>query len=109
MEALGGARGNMERDRRRRRRAHLASLLLLALAPGGCAGSGHGRPRIAASIFPLYDITRRVAGDRLPVQLVLPAGQSEHTFDPKPPAVKNLPEAQLLFPVGLGLHHSPPT
>jgi ABC-type Zn uptake system ZnuABC Zn-binding protein ZnuA len=93
----------MERDRRRRRRAHLASLLLLALAPGGCAGSGHGRPRIAASIFPLYDITRRVAGDRLPVQLVLPAGQSEHSFNPKPRDVENLAEAQLIFAVGLGL------
>jgi ABC-type Zn uptake system ZnuABC Zn-binding protein ZnuA len=103
MEALRGARANMERDRRRRRRAHLASLLLLALAPGGCAGSGQGRPRIAASIFPLYDITRRVAGDGLPVQLVLPAGQSEHSFDPKPRDVENLAQAQLIFAVGLGL------
>ncbi len=93
----------MERDRRRRRRVHLASLLLLALAPGGCAGSGRGRPRIAASIFPLYDITRRVAGDRLPVQLVLPAGQTEHSFDPKPRDLEGLADAQLIFAVGLGL------
>jgi ABC-type Zn uptake system ZnuABC Zn-binding protein ZnuA len=109
MEALGVARANMERDRRRRRRAHLASLLLLALAPGGCAGPGRGRPRIAASIFPLYDITRRVAGDRLPVQLVLPAGQTEHGFDPKPRDVEGLADAQLIFAVGLGLDQWLPT
>jgi zinc transport system substrate-binding protein len=98
----------MGRDHRRRRLEHLTvgglvGLLLFALVAGGCAGSGRGRPRIAASIFPLYDITRRVAGDRLPVQLVLPAGQTEHTFDPKPGDVEGLADAQLVFAVGLGL------
>ena len=100
----------MKRDHGRRGRARGAwgglptlGLLLLALAPGGCAGSGRGRPRIAASIFPLYDITRRVAGDQLPVQLVLPPGQSEHSFDPKPRDVEGLTDTELIFGVGLGL------
>jgi ABC-type Zn uptake system ZnuABC Zn-binding protein ZnuA len=81
----------------------MATLLLLTVAGGGCAGSSRDRPRIAASIFPLYDITRRVAGDRLPVQLVLPAGQTEHRFDPKPRDVEGLADAQIIFAVGLGL------
>jgi ABC-type Zn uptake system ZnuABC Zn-binding protein ZnuA len=107
---FGSAGASMKRDRGPRGRAPGAwgglpavGLLLLALAPGGCTGSGRGRPRIAASIFPLYDITRRVAGEELPVQLVLPPGQSEHSFEPKPSDVEGLANAQLIFTVGLGL------
>jgi ABC-type Zn uptake system ZnuABC Zn-binding protein ZnuA len=44
-----------------------------------------------------------VAGDSLPVQLVLPPGQTEHSFDPKPRDVEGLAQAQLIFGVGLGL------
>lgn len=98
----------MERDGGQRRAiprslggSVLVGILLLAL--GACGGPGAGRPRVAASIFPLYDITRRVAGDRLPVQLVLPPGQTEHSFDPRPRDVEGLGDAQLVFAVGLGL------
>src|SRR5512143_1944352 len=58
---------------------------------------------VAASIFPLYDITRRVAGDRLRVELVLPPGQTTHFFDPSPREVSRLADASLVFAVGLGL------
>jgi ABC-type Zn uptake system ZnuABC Zn-binding protein ZnuA len=77
--------------------------VLVSLFPEGCTGPGRGRARVAASIFPLYDITRRVAGPHLPVQLVLPPGQTEHSFDPKPRDVEGLADAQLIFAVGLGL------
>jgi ABC-type Zn uptake system ZnuABC Zn-binding protein ZnuA len=96
-------RGRRGRDRWAWRGLLTVGPLLLALAPGGCAGSGRGRPRIAASIFPLYDITRRVAGNQLPVRLVLPPGQSEHRFDANPHDVEGLADAQLIFAVGLGL------
>jgi ABC-type Zn uptake system ZnuABC Zn-binding protein ZnuA len=79
----------------------LAALVLLC--PGGCTGASRGRARVAASIFPIYDVTRRVAGERLPVKLVLPPGQTEHTFDPKPRDVEGLADSQLIFAVGLGL------
>jgi ABC-type Zn uptake system ZnuABC Zn-binding protein ZnuA len=58
---------------------------------------------VAVTIFPLYDVVRRVAGDRLPVHLVLPAGQDHHSFDPRPQDAAALADASLVFAVGLGL------
>src|SRR5207245_11111884 len=60
-------------------------------------------PRGAAAIFPLYDIARRVAGDRLKVDLVLPPGHTTHYYDPKPQDVAKLADAEIVFAVGLGL------
>jgi ABC-type Zn uptake system ZnuABC Zn-binding protein ZnuA len=58
---------------------------------------------VAASIFPLYDIARRVGGDRLRVELVLPPGHNAHYYDPSPKEVSRLSSASLVFAVGLGL------
>jgi hypothetical protein len=62
----------------------LVALLLLPLLGLGAAGCDRkpaaSRPKVAVSIFPLYDVTRRIAGDRLDVVLVLPPGRSEHSL-----------------------------
>jgi zinc transport system substrate-binding protein len=79
-----------------------AGAILLALG-AGCAPREPPPPRVAASIFPLYDVARRVAGDRLKVDLVLPPGHDAHSFDPKPQDVARLADAQVVFAVGLGL------
>lgn len=82
-----------------RRLATTALLVLLA----ACAPARPERRLAAASIFPLYDVARRVAGDRTPVELVLPPGQTTHVFDPRPRDVARLADARLVFAVGLGL------
>ena len=54
--------------------ALLLLLLLLALGSLACGNSGAARsskPLVAVSIFPLYDIAKRVAGDRLEVVFAL--------------------------------------
>ena len=80
--------------------------------PGSGSGSGSGssvavapakKPRVAVSIFPLYDITRRIAGDRVDVQLVLPAGKSEHSYDPSPREIEALEGSTLGLAVGLDM------
>lgn len=87
------------------RRALLGAPLALAL--GGCRGCGAGgaagKPLVAVSIFPLFDVARRVAGDRLSVELVLPPGRSEHGYDPSPKEVAKFADARLTVSVGLGL------
>lgn len=85
----------------------LATVLALALSLGtaGCprrTASG-GKPRVAVSIFPLYDVARRVAGDRLDVVLVLPPGRSEHSYDPTPREMARIAGAKLAISVGLGM------
>src|SRR5206468_1008939 len=64
-----------------RRRTACALALLAGLVAGGCVRREAAVPRVAASIFPLYDIARRVAGDRLKVDLVLPPGHTTHYYD----------------------------
>jgi zinc transport system substrate-binding protein len=89
------------------RRASTALLLVVLVAAGVGGGACLRRPapppRVAATVFPLYDLVRRVAGDRLEVVLVLPRGADPHGYDPRPRDVAALSEAGLVFAVGLGL------
>ncbi len=70
----------------------------------GCGGPKDGdRARVAVSIFPVYDLTRRVAGPDADVTLLLQPGKNEHTFDPTPREIEEVSRARLGVMVGLGL------
>jgi ABC-type Zn uptake system ZnuABC Zn-binding protein ZnuA len=66
-------------------------------------GVTQAKPKLAATVFPLYDIARAVAGAAADVVLVLPPGASPHTFEPTPAAVRNLAGCDVLFMIGHGL------
>jgi ABC-type Zn uptake system ZnuABC Zn-binding protein ZnuA len=66
-------------------------------------GAAQAKPKVAATIFPLYDIAREVAGAAADVVLVLPPGASPHTFEPTPAAVRNLAGCDALLMIGYGL------
>lgn len=59
--------------------------------------------KVAATIFPLYDMTKQIARDNFDVVLVLPSGTSPHTFDPQPSLLKDLQGSQAIFAIGHGL------
>jgi len=59
--------------------------------------------KIAATIFPIYDITREIAGDDFETVLVLPPGATPHSYDPTPGDISKLQGAQVLFTIGHGL------
>lgn len=59
--------------------------------------------KVAATIFPLYDITRVVAGEDMEVELILPPGASPHTFEFQPSDIRRLEGATTLFAIGHGL------
>lgn len=87
-------------------RAWWLFLVLVAAATCGKKADG-GAPddkaRVAVSIFPLYDVARRVAGDRLDVVLVLPPGRTEHSYDPTPKEMARVARSKLAISVGLGM------
>jgi len=86
--------------------AFAASLVALAVLQASCTGCSRRaieKPRVAATVFPLYDLTRRIAEDRLDVQLILEPGVDVHGYEPRPRDVEGLAEADLIFAVGLGL------
>ena len=60
------------------------------------------QPTVAATIFPLYDITQNIAGDTLHVELVLPVGASPHTFEPTPSLLRNLADVSVVYAIGYG-------
>jgi len=80
-----------------------AGALLASLPAVGCTRRTPARGMVAATVFPVYDLTRRVAGDRLDVRLVLSPGLDPHDYDPRPRDVAGLQDASLIFAVGLGL------
>lgn len=81
--------------------------VLIAFLPGcseGCGkGGGSERTAVAVSIFPIYDLARRVAGPDADVTLLLPPGRNEHSFDPSPKDIETASKAKLGVMVGLGL------
>jgi ABC-type Zn uptake system ZnuABC Zn-binding protein ZnuA len=94
----------------RRALVGLALFALIAAAAGSVvrvgavpAGAAAARPKVGATIFPLHDIVREVAGPVAETVLVLPPGASPHTFEPTPGAVRALSGAGTLFVIGHGL------
>jgi ABC-type Zn uptake system ZnuABC Zn-binding protein ZnuA len=89
--------------------AWVLAIIVLVAAFSGCSGGcraddpSAGRTRVTVSIFPLYDLVRRVAGQDADVWLLLPAGHSEHSFDPTPKDIERVARAKLGVMVGLGL------
>lgn len=81
-------------------------MLELALAPvlaAALAAGGGERPAVAATIPPVADLVRRVAGPGIEVATLLPAGASPHTFEPAPSSVRAVARSRVLFVVGAGL------
>lgn len=84
----------------------IAGVVLTFLLGASCATSPtttDTRPVVVASIFPLADITRQIAGGTIRVITLLPPGVSEHTFEPTPQAVQSVAGAKLFFKIGAGL------
>lgn len=86
-------------------RKSVAALAVVALAAGAasCNRKASARGRAAATVFPIYDLARRVAGDRLEIRLILAPGLDPHHYEPRPKDVVGLEDAGLIFAVGLDL------
>jgi zinc transport system substrate-binding protein len=81
----------------------VAGASLAQVSCSGCARRRLERPQVAATVFPVYDIVRRLAEDRLDVHLVLAPGLDPHSYEPRPRDVAALADSSLIFAVGLEL------
>jgi len=80
----------------------LATIVLLGQAISFAPLPAAAKPlHVAATIFPVADIVRHVAGGAVQVQQVLPAGASPHTFDLAPGQIRELQKARLIFKIGI--------
>lgn len=81
-----------------------AGLLLAVAALSGCGGKPPrgGRPVAVATIAPLGDLVRSVAGPGWTVRTVIPPGTSPHVFEPEPSDLRKLVDARLVVVAGAG-------
>ncbi|MDZ7787563.1 MAG: zinc ABC transporter substrate-binding protein [Halofilum sp. (in: g-proteobacteria)] len=71
------------------------ALALLTAAPAAADA-----PRVVVSIAPLHSLVSAVAGDRADPHLIVPAGQSPHTFSLAPSDARALARADIVFSAG---------
>ncbi len=91
----------------RRKLSIVAPFALAALVACSSAGSGRGgadgKIVVAASVAPIVDIVKNVAGDAADVQGLIPEGVDSHTFEPTSDTARTLSEADIVFLNGLDL------
>lgn len=97
----------------RKRWRVLAVFLVLELS--GC-GREQGKERsqaeavddrlnVVTTIFPYYDFARQIAGDRVNLTLVVPAGMDSHSFEPTPADMRTIQQADVLICNGGAMEH----
>ena len=59
--------------------------------------------KVYASVYPMYDFAKKIAGDKLDVEMVMPQGTEPHGWEPDTKTIKNLENADLFIYNGAGL------
>ncbi|MGF0094933.1 metal ABC transporter substrate-binding protein [Peptoniphilus sp. SGI.035] len=59
--------------------------------------------KVYASVYPMYDFAKKIAGDKLDVEMVMPQGIEPHGWEPDSNAIKNLENANMFIYNGAGL------
>jgi len=81
----------------------LAALLLFAA--GACSRSekregGEGKIKVVTTVFPPYDFTRAIAGDKADIAMLLPPGAESHSYEPSPQDMVRIEECDVFIFVG---------
>jgi ABC-type Zn uptake system ZnuABC Zn-binding protein ZnuA len=74
-----------------------------ALPLSGCGVVSSGNPQILATTTILADMAKQVAGDRMTVGSIVPAGAHVEEYEPRPDDAKRMSEAKLVITNGLDL------
>ncbi len=64
------------------------------------AGGGHRKVRVITTLFPLYDMARKIGGEKATVSLLLPPGVEAHSFEPTPGNIVKINEADIFIYTG---------
>lgn len=60
-------------------------------------------PVVYTSIYPLYDFTKKIGGEKVTVINITPAGAEPHSFEPSPQLLAKLSKASLFLYNGAGM------
>ena len=81
------------------------ALAAATLVVAGCQDSPKAesaRPVVVASVYPLFDFARQVAGDRADVVSLVPSGVEPHDWEPSPRDVARIEKAAVFVYNGAG-------
>ena len=83
--------------------ALVAAALLVTCVLSGCASDRmvstptDGMVQVYTSVYPVYDFTRKIGGDRIQLTCMVPAGTEPHAWEPSPRSLAELQEADLFI------------
>jgi zinc transport system substrate-binding protein len=79
-------------------------ILLTACGLWGCKqhspAADRGKLQVITTLFPLYDFSRQVGGDKADVSLLLPPGVEAHSFEPKPGDIVKISKGDVFIYTG---------
>ena len=79
-------------------------LLMFAAVPlAACGLAGGGNAQVLTTTTILADMTKQLAGDRMTVGSIVPAGAHVEEYEPRPDDAKRMSEAKLVITNGLDL------
>lgn len=87
----------------------LMTLLVITLIIAACSPTSGGQDdklKVVASTTLIADTVQRVAGDRVNVSVIYPAGTDPHAFEPRPQDAAAIADADIVFLNGLGLEET---
>jgi ABC-type Zn uptake system ZnuABC Zn-binding protein ZnuA len=84
-------------------RLAIALLLVLAAPLTGCGLVGGGSPQVLATTTILADLAKQIAGTRLTVGSIVPAGVHVEEYEPRPDDARRMSDARLVIVNGLDL------
>jgi zinc transport system substrate-binding protein len=64
------------------------------------AAARNGKLQVVTTLFPLYDFSRQVAGDKADISLLLPPGVEAHSFEPKPGDIVKISKGDVFIYTG---------
>ncbi len=90
---------------------NLFIIFLVLIIPLICASckkkenqiNGQKKLNIITTLFPVYDFTRNISGDKAHVSLLLPPGVEPHGFEPKPGDMLNINSADIFIYTGMNM------
>jgi len=86
----------------------LLLLLLIITLTLGCSGgltsqSGPQKMKVVTTVYPVYEFTKQIGGDKIAVALMTPAGAEPHDWEPTAKDLVKIREAKLFVYQGNGL------
>lgn len=72
-------------------------------ATGKSGANTDGQLNVIATIYPIYDVAKRVGGDKVHLTMLVPPGSEPHDWEPTVDNLKTIGTGKLLLYNGLGL------